>query len=107
MLTDFYKEIQQWLDTGESNHPFKKHYGLCTNLAAYCREKSDNYSRHIQDMKQQFATANLDKVYPFNSEDGDRPYEVEMRLRKLYENEKRLDWIKKHATPVQTLPSTN
>ncbi len=100
MLTDFYKEIQQWLDTGESNHPSKKHYGLCTNLLVYSNRQDDEYTKNISAMRQQFNEANLRVDYPFNSAMDDAIYENELRSGKLYENKKRLDWIKKHATPV-------
>lgn len=107
MLTDFYIQMALYLETGINPHGFSIGYGLCTNLELYCRSTKSSISDFTSELLTQFTKNELAEVYPFNSSPYQLTYAAESYLGKLYENEKRLDWIKKHATPVQTLPSTN
>lgn len=107
MLTDFYIQMLLWLETGENPYGFHESFGLCDNLKGYCCALRVDSNKVSYEISMQFAIAGLDNTYPFNSSLGELSYEEECRAGKLYENESRLNWIKQHAAPVQTLPSTN
>ncbi len=105
MLTQFYKEMQAWVDAGFPTGSLSTSYGLCTNLRVYVwanrrdltpREVDDRILQLLGEMQDQFRAAGLDPVYPFNVDFADS--DVESISSTKYTNPKRLDWIKRHAT---------
>jgi len=105
MLTQFYKEMQAWVDAGCPTGSLSTTHGLCTNLRAYVWanrgstpmvELHDRYDKLSQEMQKQFVAEGLDPVYPFNV--GFADFDIESISCTKYQNPKRLDWIKRHAT---------
>lgn len=96
-LAKFYKDIQQWIDSGFNFHPaFDTGVGLCSNLKWWWThglhkglEWSLENLRH--EMCQQFVQSGLDTGSPFNEDDS---YWFEENK---YTNPKRLQWIKDHS----------
>lgn len=104
MLTQFYKDMQAWVDAGCPTGSLSPSYGLCTNLRVYVwadrgltpREVDDRILQLAGEMRDQFSAADLDPVYPFN--EGFADSDIESISCTKYTNPKRLDWIKHHAT---------
>ena len=96
MLTQFYKEMQAWVDAGCQRHPlFIIRVGLCGNLAKWDSEhKTQLYEAQLT----QFKSAGLNIAHPFDCNISYFERERERYL--LYKNPKRLDWIKRHANSV-------
>jgi len=105
MLTQFYNEMQAWVDAGCPTGSLSTRYGLCTNLRVYVwANRHDLTSKEVDDrilqltleMQKQFVAEGLDPVYPFN--EGFVDFDIETNSCTKYTNPKRLDWIKHHAT---------
>ena len=90
----FYREIQKWISRGMKDHPiFHKDIGLCVTYrlwGAYTNNK-------IHSMVNDFTTAGLHHVFPFNESRPD--YNKELWTDSIYMNPRRLAWIKEHANP--------
>lgn len=103
MLTNFYRDLQAWIDAGcpEPNpHFFRKRRGLCANLDAWCEKQHDlSYEQwRVLDLEltSSFQEAGLDICYPFN--EGSRmQFREEAYDLAMYENPKRLEWVRNHA----------
>lgn len=89
-LTEFYIALQEWLDHGADSVSFHREYGLCDNLAVY----HGIYAKVIDEMKEQFTSENLHRVYPFNEDSTE--FDEECETSTCYKNPKRLQWIKDH-----------
>ena len=106
MLTQFYKEMQAWVDAGFPTGSLSTTHGLCTNLRIHVWETRGITPREVEDrilqlageMRDQFVAEGLDPVYPFNG--GFADFDLESISCTKYTNPKRLDWIKQHANPV-------
>jgi len=108
MLTQFYKDMQAWVDAGCPAGRLSTSYGLCNNLRVYVwvnrhdltsKEVDDRILQLAGEMQKQFVTEGLDPVYPFNVDFADfADSYVESISGTKYTNPKRLDWIKRHAT---------
>jgi len=104
-LTNFYKDIQQWLDNGRREHEvFRSDQGLCYNLNHYIDYIPDmttgpDYSA-LYEFESQLRAAGLPLFYPFN-EGGSQFYFHEMVNSTIFQNPFRLAWVKHHATPQE------
>ena len=105
MLTQFYKDMQAWVDAGCPTGSFSSSYGLCTNLRVHVwanrgsTSEVELHDRILQlagEMRDQFSAAGLDPVYPFN--EGFADFDLESISCTKYTNPKRLDWIKRHVS---------
>ena len=110
MLTQFYKEMQAWVDAGLPKVSFfSKSFGLCTNLRCFCwkqfepsispdkhQECADKHQECAEALRKQFLDEHLDTDYPFNVSASEFVCETEQDTK--YTNPKRLEWIKRHAT---------
>lgn len=95
-LKQFYRDLQEWLETGRPRHKtFDQQYGLCCN-AAYYGDNFFNDSSLEEEQADMFAAAGLCTEYPFNDGDHDS-YMQESRSGDLFQNPTRLAWIKEHA----------
>jgi hypothetical protein len=95
MLKTYYKAVQKWIEQDcPECQPFINGNGLCGNLHFFT---TNPYKvQELRDeMTKQFVSEGLDDSYPFN--DTDNPYGLEGKLRKIFKNPQRLDWIKRHA----------
>ena len=104
MLTQFYNEMQAWVDAGCPAGSISTSYGLCTNLRVYVwatrgitpKEVDDRILQLLEELQKQFVAEGLDLTYPFN--EGFVDFDIETNSCTKYQNPKRLDWIKRHAT---------
>ncbi len=98
MLTQFYKEMQAWVDAGCPPHKaFQKRTGLCDNLVRWCNQQEKSNQSLFTQMRNQFREAGKNLYFPFNENTS---YTVEAEAGLCYTNKQRLDWIKRHANPV-------
>lgn len=101
LLTQFYRELQAWIDAGTPHDgPFSIFSGICNNLWMFARLHSDTISDNRAEeleleLQEQFALAGLATDYPFNI-DGD-DYSCEADNRSRWKNPDRLEWVLKHA----------
>jgi hypothetical protein len=98
MLTDFYKEILKWVDTGKSEYPFLEKTGLCSNLIIFADKNNTTGYNYRESLYDQFHEAGLSEVYPFNEDRIE--YVIECHKGAAYMNASRINWIKKHATSM-------
>ena len=98
MLTQFYKEMQAWVDAGCPDHAiFRRNLGLCGNLSNWdFTHRTEPELYEVQ--RDKFLSVSLSEDYPFNLNIVE--WELEQADNALYTNPKRLDWIKRHANPV-------
>ena len=110
ILAAFYQEMQKVVDGGTSPTGlygvFCAHEGLCKNLERYIDAVSCGTARGKEikaEMQDQFFEAGLDSKYPFNSgwdwdkSEPDLSYESEAKSITMYQNPKRLKWIRDHS----------
>ena len=108
ILADFYQEMQQAIYGGVSPTRFRDVFlayeGLCENLNRYIDSISCGTARGKEvkaEMVDQFIKAGLDDEYPFNSDwdksESDLSYDSEAKSSTVYENPKRLKWIRDHS----------
>ncbi len=98
MLTQFYKEMQAWVDAGCPRHSvFTSREGLCDNLVRWCNQQEKSNQSLFTQMRNQFREAGKNLYFPLN-ENTSSTVEAEAGL--CYTNKQRLDWIKRHANPV-------
>lgn len=99
LLTQFYRELQAWIDAGTPHErPFSVYPGICVNLWEFARLNKITYKRAEElegELQDQFERAGLDKSFPFNFGDDDYRYESDNGSR--WKNSDRLEWIRKHA----------
>lgn len=96
VLKDFYKDINKWVEEGcpaYADSGYTCFVGLCSNLVGYCFNIQYKYHGVLNIMHQQFVDAGLHGRMPFSNPDE---YERET-FHDMYENTKRLAWIKDHA----------
>jgi hypothetical protein len=92
LLTNFYKDLQAWLDAGMPAHPvFNKKRALCASLSVW---SSDSCSMQ-RSLAAQFKRAKLCPVFPFNK--PARDYHTECFNSTVYDNVERLAWVKQQA----------
>lgn len=96
-LKAFYQTMLAWLanDMPETAY-FDRHAGLCHNLVMFLRARNTKWEdlcSITEEQRAQFRQAGLDQVYPFNYDGND--YTDDRHT--MYENPKRLAWIKEHA----------
>lgn len=96
-LTAYYLAILNWIETGKSVFPFQEDYGLCGNAFQFTGENGvQKADMLIEEMRGHFANAGLDHILPFNNVlAGETPFRSEVFK---YQNPKRLQWIKNHAS---------
>lgn len=99
-LSCFYQSIYQWIEEGCPQHPaFTTDRAICINLwrwAKICAGLSrDRATTLDEELTRQFKVAGLDPTIPFNMHSA--TYAEERDTRTLYENPRRLKWIKNHA----------
>lgn len=98
-LKEFYQDIQDWVDQGcptYNYYAFSTGVGLCTNLLGWSYKKELNSGLLQKQLEAEFIQAKLPPNYPFNWGDGD-DYTKEVIYRSMYNNSRRLQWIKEHA----------
>lgn len=93
---DFYIEISRWLNKNYPKSIFSKQCGLCTNFVKYTKNRiydtSSEYDMFYEKfLANDFIELGLSPEYPFN--EGHRDFVVETYLNKLYNNERRLNFI--------------
>lgn len=96
LYSRFYSALQSWIDSGcphENSYGFYRGVGICSNLGDFARR--ENFSDYqimslLGDLKAQWESADLDRVFPFNQ---DTDYNEE---KNKYINPQRLAWIKSH-----------
>lgn len=95
-LALFYREVQNWISQGFPEHPiFSPDYAVCLNLSIW----SDHSEDLTHELKRQFKKEGLNSVYPFNNGNNSEFLE-ELMAEKLWQNPKRLEWVRNHAKAV-------
>ena len=98
MLTQFYKDMQTWVDAGCPPHNvFTRREGLCDNLVQWLHQQEKLNLSLFTQLRNQFREAGKNIYFPFNENTS---YCVEAEAGLCYTNKQRLDWIKHHANPV-------
>lgn len=98
-LWKFYMLMQQWIDSDFERSPFNfwTDDGLCLNLLNYTKDAPQGiYYELKQEMKESFYAAGLDGEHPFNP-GKHMDYRNESDKGTMYENEARINWIRKHS----------
>ena len=93
-LTQFYKDIQDWIDQGcpdENEFDFASFIGICGNVISWAT--ITNNTSALEEFKNQLRTAFPGTIIPFNGVDGTQKYTQEDNK---YINHLRLKWIKDH-----------
>lgn len=97
-LKQFYRAMQEWIDGGckeDNQYGFIPQIGLCNNLINFTQVTEGDYKEDfLEEMKQQFHEAGLDKDLPFNENIS---YVLERDKGIRYKNLQRLAWVKQHA----------
>lgn len=103
-LKQFYRDYLEWVNSGaitnveHNKHAFTRHCGLCVSLISWCYMR-DLSSLDLQmlkhEMKKQFIDASLNPAYPFG---GVNLYKSETLSGMCHLNEKRINWVKNHAS---------
>lgn len=94
-LKQFYREIQGWIDGGETPEWFKPSFALCKNLDRFANYRGFNLLSLDLEMMEQFQRRSLSIAFPFNY--GIWSIMGEAEAGKVYKNPARLAWIKEHA----------
>ena len=95
-LTKFYNAYLAWLEAGAETDQFTRRDGLCINIIDYfdCEKPPE-----LDEIHNQFREAGLCAILPFNKEsNGDVSYYGEIYDASAHLNQKRIDWVKEHAT---------
>jgi len=91
-MVKFYKHMLQYIGTTESG-------GLCHHLRIFAADYGLNVRERamlVQQLVEDFKRAGMDETYPF--EDGDGvAFSIDNLRGELYQNERRIEWIRKHA----------
>lgn len=100
-LKSFYQDILKAVEEETKPDWFDPYCGLCTNLNCWYNAKSPyphlNYLAVDREMVSSFTNAGLDKHTPFNDVLRGLSYTQEQNLGILWENERRLQWVREHA----------
>ena len=98
-LKQFYKELQDWIDSGFPPHPyFSKGCGICGNLHSWDCERiisTETLFGLLEELHESFKLAGLNSHFPFNAHRDHFNEEAGKGL--LYKNPTRLAWIKEHS----------
>lgn len=101
-LSSFYKDMECWIDGPSKEHPcFTDQHGLCENLELWLSRQYEMDWEDVvnirRELKDHFISRGLDSNYPFNG--GDRlSYKDDFLNGTMYQNPKRLEWIRKWAS---------
>ena len=98
-LKQFYLEMYHWINNKECKYKFSPTVGMCCNLHRYAvasNVQPPQRTKLMDMLSGQFINAGLNEDFPFN--DGFK-YKYDNEVDK-YSNQQRIDWIKKHATPM-------
>lgn len=88
-METFYKDLLAWIRDGQKPHAaFYKHGTLCGALSRYAGDEEPN-------LADAFEEAGLNRGTPFNEDFAS--WNLECRNGTVYENPRRLHWIKYHA----------
>lgn len=89
-METFYKDLLAWIRGGQKPHAvFNKRHTLCRTAAHYAGDEEAN---HLADA---FAQAGLSRGRPFNEDFAS--WNLECLKGTVYQNPRRLHWIKYHA----------
>lgn len=103
LLTNFYQDIQAWIDAGFPQGIFRKDRGVCANLVFWSENEGLSNIAWVEldlEMEDQFKQAGLHALYPFNNGQP-AEFSIEFHSGTAYQNPKRLEWIKNHAVSEQ------
>lgn len=84
----FFRDIHKWIKDGcpkENTHHFSSTAGLCTNYNIWC------FKHNKQPAQKPF---HFEDSYPFN--ENSFHYQSEIKYTTIYQNAKRLEYIKKY-----------
>lgn len=99
MLKEYLRSVQAWIEQGCPESGVYSHgFGLCRNTFRFMPNSYEETDKLRMELEDAFIADGLDPEYPFNSAAS---YETECFLQSVWENPKRLEWVKKHA---ETLP---
>lgn len=88
-MKTFYKDLLAWIREGQKPHAvFYKHGTLCGALSRYAGDEEPN-------LADAFEEAGLNRGTPFNEDFAS--WNLECRNGTVYQNPRRLHWIKYHA----------
>lgn len=101
MLKEYLQSVQVWIEQGcPRNAPYIVTCGLCRNTYNFFPGDWEAIEKLQRELEDAFCADGLDPDYPFNSSGED--YDNDCFTLSMWENPKRLAWVKKHA---ETLPS--
>jgi len=90
----FYKDLLAWIKDGQKPHAvFNRHRAVCQTVSRYADEEEAN--RLVNGLADAFEEAGLNRGTPFNEDSAS--WYLECHNGTLYQNPKRLHWIKYHA----------
>ena len=92
-LNDFYRYMQDRIDSGKIPYP---QCGLCFHLQGWIIDNAWGLWEIENQMRKQFEEAGLDPTHPFDHSISS--YLNSGTEKTVWKNEKRLAWVKDHAT---------
>ena len=93
-METFYKEMQAWIRDGQKPHAvFNRHCALCDTLSSYVG--GEEAEQKLDFLVENFLQAGLHELNPFNTNHAS--YAIECHNGTVYQNPRRLHWIKYHA----------
>lgn len=100
MLKEYLRSVQAWVAQGCPESGIYSHgFGLCRNTFGFLPGDWEAIEKLRSELKEAFRADGLDPNYPFNSSGKD--YDNDCFTHSVWDNPKRLAWMKKHA---ETLP---
>lgn len=100
LMKTFLVELNFWIEQGRPCHStFSSAVGVCGNLnrAVRALKAHPEVRGELQtELYHMFIADGLDPILPFNT-GMSLKYETESEYGLLYENQERINWIKKHA----------
>lgn len=100
MLKAYLQSVQAWVEQGCPKSGIYSHgFGLCRNTFRFLPGDWESSEKLRIELEEALMADGLDPEYPFNSSGED--YDNECFLLSIWDNPKRLAWVKKHA---ETLP---
>jgi len=106
-LAAFYSDINLWIMYGcQPSMVFKKKHGLCKALMMwldfYYPHRTLEFRTKVYDeMQAQFQLETGNRYYPFNQEKKWTQYFEEHGKETMYDNPKRIAWIKTHQRSLK------
>ena len=91
-MVKFYRHMLQYIGTTATG-------GLCYHLRVFATEYGLNVrerAKLVQRLEEDFKRAGLDENYPFDDGDG-VAFTIDNLRGELYQNERRIEWIRQHA----------